>query len=192
MKKISLFLVMLLSVTTVVSANNVDDPRPVSGMAVMKTGSTFKVFYKAIKAGTVKVSILDAKHDEVFTETFHNIENFVRPYNFSSLQEGEYTIEVSNNDGKQIEHVTYRKGNLQRLAHLARVEGSSDKYILSLSNKGQDQISVKIYNESNTLLYSQLETISGDFAKIYCLNNVSGQLSFEITDKNGITTVVRY
>jgi hypothetical protein len=192
MKKISLILVMLVMIQSVVSANAIDHPSPTSGMAIMKIGSTVKVFYKGVKAGPVKVVILDAAGKIVFTEAFRKVENFIRPYNFSSLKDGSYTIELSDADGKQVEQIVYTKGNIQRLARLARMAGTPDKYILSLPNKGDDNIVVKVYDSSNTIIYNQQETISGDFAKIYNLKKVIGAVTFEITDKNGITTTLQY
>jgi hypothetical protein len=192
MKKISLILVMLVMIQSVVSANAIDHPSPTSGMAIMKIGSTVKVFYKGVKAGPVKIVILDENGKIVFTETFRKVENFIRPYNFSSLKEGNYTIELSDADGKQVEQVVYTKGGIQRLAHLARLVGATDKYILSLVNKGEDVIVVKVYDSSNAIIYNQQETISGDFAKIYNLKKVTGPVTFAITDKNGITTTLQY
>lgn len=192
MKKMSLILVMLIAVSSVVSANVVDGPKPSSGMAVMKAGSTFKVFYKGAKVNNVKIAILNSRGQEVFSETLSKVDNFIRPYNFSSLHEGRYTIELSDDEGKQIEEVVYTKGTVEKLARIAKLKDSSNKYVLSYSNKGVNDITVKIYDSSQNLIYKGQEHITGDFARIYSVNRLPGKLTFEVTDKNGITTLLTY
>jgi hypothetical protein len=191
MKKMSLIFLMLIAVSSVVSANGVEGPKPSSGVAVMKVGSTFKVFYKGVKMGNVKIAILNSQGKVVFSEILRKVDNFIRPYNFSLLGEGKYTIEVSDNEGKQIEEVVYKKGNIEKLARLARLD-NSNKYVLSYSNKGNNAITVKIYDSAQNLIYTAQEEISGDFAKIYNVNHAQGRLTFEVTDKNGTRTTLNY
>lgn len=104
-KTLSIFLV-LLAVGTL-HARNSDRPVPSSNAAIMKQGSTFKVFYKGSKPVNVKVSIFDADHKLVFTETIRKIDGFARPYNFSNLPEGNYSIEVSDGHLREQEIVAY-------------------------------------------------------------------------------------
>jgi hypothetical protein len=192
MKKMSLILVMLIAVSSVASANVADGPKPSSGMAVMKTGSTFKVFYKGIKASNVRIAIINSKGKALFTETIRNVDNFMRPYNFSSLAEGRYTIELWDDDGKQIEQVVYQKGIVEKLACLVKLKDANNKYVLSYCNKGVNDITVKIYDSAQNLIYTGEEQITGDFARIYSVNQQAGKLTFEVTDKNGIRTLLTY
>ena len=192
MKKNSLILVVLIAISGVVKANEIDNPKSSTGMSVMKQGSTFKVFYKGERPGTVKLKIYNAAHKAVFTETLKNVENFVRPYNFSSLPEGDYTIELINEDIQKIERINYSKGRVEKLANLVRLAGTDGKYMLRVANKSTDEIKVDIYNDSNQLIYSQKESITGDFARIYDLHKVQGHVFFVITDKNGITKTLTY
>ncbi|MBT1704954.1 hypothetical protein [Chryseosolibacter indicus] len=188
------FLATLLVITiATVSVNaKIDEPKSGTGVAVMKSGSTFKLFYKAERTNNVRVTIYDANRKAVFAETLRQVSNFMRPYNFSSLTEGDYTIEVVDDNGKSIENVEYYNGKINRYANVVRLAGSMDKYILSIANKGNNEITVKIFAEGNNLIYKGVENINGDFAKIYKLGNANGNIVFEVSDQNGILKSFTY
>lgn len=187
MKKTLSVLVVLMVISSVVFARRADNPGAAAGMAVVKNGTTFKLYYKGTQQMDVKVSIFDATNKIVFTEVLRKVEGFVRPYNFSNLPEGVYSIEIADKDGRQVEKVNYQKGKIEKLAHLLRVSGDEEKYLLTVSNKGNDAITVKIFDDSNSIIYSHKEDIKGDFAKIYNLERFSGKFKFEITDEKGGT-----
>jgi hypothetical protein len=195
MKKIFSILLTLTLVVGVVRANDAD-PKSPKGMAVIKSGSVFKLFYKGEQTGDVKVKIMDSHGDAVFTETIKNIESFVRPYNFSSLSEGEYTIELDGHDGKQTQHLSYVSHDnivVSKLANILHVTGSAQRYMLTVSNKtGADVLKIKIYDAANSLVYSETQEITGDFAKVYNLNKVGRNFSFEVTDGSGSTQLLTY
>jgi hypothetical protein len=192
MKKFLTILFVLTAVCGGVQANEIDNPKAMSGMAVMKSGSVIKLFYKGTASGDVKVSIYNEKGEKVFTETIRNIENFVRPYNFSTLPEGAYTIELKGVDGRQLQKVNYSSGKIEKLMNLVHLAGSENKYVLTVANKGNDKLKVRIYDEKNNLLYNETEAIQGDFGKIYNLDKLSGRFLFEVTDQNGVTKSLTY
>lgn len=55
----------------------------------------------------------------------------------------------------------------------------------SVPNSGTGALTVKIFDERNTLLYEGTEVIDGNFAKLYNLNKIDGEPIFEISDQNG-------
>jgi hypothetical protein len=191
MKKIFLMVITLAVFAGVSNAGPVDEIKSPTGVGVMKSGSTFKLYYKGAKAGTVKVSIYNNSGELVFNETLKNVESFMRPYNFSGLSEGDYTIAVTNDNGRQIEKIRYWKGKADRFATVKRIAGS-DKYVLSVSNKRSNRLTVRIYDGNGTKVYDASENVSGDFAKVYSLSNVDGDVFFEISDSNGIVSTIQY
>jgi hypothetical protein len=194
MKKSVSLLAVLMVMSTMIFARRLDTPAAVaaSGMAVMKTGSIFKVFYKGNKENTVKVTILNSDKEIVYKEIVKNTAGFARPYNFVNLPEGDYSIEVNDETGTRIERVSYHTGSVQKLAHLSRLNGDTERFILTVSNKDSENLEIKIYNEDQTLIYSGSEKIKGDFAKIYNLEKITGKVSFEISDDKGVTKTLRY
>ncbi|MEX2232366.1 MAG: hypothetical protein WD824_09410 [Cyclobacteriaceae bacterium] len=183
MKKI-LALVFALIAIGHVNANEINPKSPV-GISVVKQGNIVKLFYRGEQAGKVKIAIYNEKGNEVFTETMRNREHFMRPYNFSSLPEGNYTIQLSDANGKHFQKVKHSLSNGKRVAHLSRLSKEQNKYMLAVPNKGTDALTVKIFDERNTLLYQGTEVIDGNFARLYDLSKVKGEHIFEIIDQNG-------
>ncbi len=187
MKKTLSILAAITIFSTALFANNIDNPNAATGMAIMKNGTTVKLFYKGTKQTDVKVSIYNAANTLVYSETIKNVDGFVRPYNFTNLEEGEYSIELLGENGRQVERVIYKLGKVQKLANVMHVTGEPNKYILTVANKGQDVLTIKIYGDKGVLLYSKTEEVNGDFAQVYNLDKYNGGLTFEVSDSKGVT-----
>ena len=191
MKKTLSVLAVLMVVSSVVFARRLDNPGTAPSAAVVKIGTTFKLYYKGSQQADVKVSILDAGNHLVFSETIKDVEGFVRPYNFSHLPEGDYTIKISDKNGRMIEKVTYKQEKSEAYAHLLKVAGTNAKYLLTVASKEQGDVTIRIYDNSNNVIYNKKETVSSDFAKIYNLEGIAGEFTFEVTDASGTTSVHR-
>lgn len=187
MKKTLSILAAITIFSTALFANNIDKPNAATGMAIMKNGTTVKLFYKGTKQTDVKVSIYNAANTLVYSETIKNVDGFVRPYNFTNLEEGEYSIELLGENGRQVERVIYKLGKVEKLANVMHVTGEPNKYILSVANKGQDVLTIRIYGDKGVLLYSQTQNVNGDFAQVYNLDKYKGGLTFEVSDSKGVT-----
>jgi hypothetical protein len=186
MKKI-LSVMLALVVSGAAFAHNA---KHVSGTEaiVMNSGSTVKLFYKSETNSNVTVAIYNEKHQRVYSESFHQVNGFARPYNFSDLKEGTYTIEVNDGTSHYTEEFVYKKANTSARvikARLAKVTGQKGKYILSVPNKEKQTITVNIYDSGNRLQYSQQETLSGDFAKVYNVSKFGSKILFEVIDSKG-------
>jgi hypothetical protein len=90
-------------------------------------------------------------------------------------------------NGRQVERVIYKLGKVEKLANVMHVTGESNKYILSVANKGQDVLTIKIYGDKGILLYSKTENVDGDFAQVYNLDKYKGNVTFEVSDSKGVT-----
>lgn len=188
MKKFLTLIVVLTVMCSAVNANEIDKPKSPVGTSVIKSGSVFKVFYKGAKPGDVTVTIRNAEGSAVYKETLRNVENFMRPYNFSSLKEGDYTIELNDEEGKQLQQISYHNNvaSNKKLMNLLRVPGT-EKYMLMVSNKGSEVLKINVYDSKNALVYSETAKINGDFAKLYNLDDVGNGFVIDVTDKNGNT-----
>lgn len=183
MKKI-LAVVFVLIVAGQVNAKEMEPKSPV-GMSVLKRGSIVKLFYRGEQPGKVKVKIFNESGQVVFSETMQNTENFMRPYNFSTLPEGEYVIELSDEQATRTQKVSHEKIKAKRIAHLTRLKDDECKYILAVPNAGRDALTVRIYDENQRMVYQDTQIIDGDFAKVYNLDSITGEHTFEIMDRDG-------
>lgn len=184
MKKILSLVVVLIAIAQV-NAKGIEPESPL-GTSVIKHGTLVKLFYRGEQTGKVTVTIYNKAGVVLFRETFRNTDQFMRPYNFSKLPPGEYSIEIMDGQGKRYEKVTHAVNSEKiRVAHLTRLSDRESKYMLSVPNKGHDEIQVKIYDGKNSIVYQGTETITGNFAKVYDLNTIEGSHTFQITDRTG-------
>jgi hypothetical protein len=191
MKKTLLFFVMLTMVVGSAVAGD-DNPAASSRMAVLRSGSTFKVFYKGGSISKVTVNIYNSRGEKVFSDNVGKHESFVRPYNFAGLSEGQYNIELVDNSGKQVESVEYRSGKIEKLANLIKVANEDAKYLLMVPSRGKDVLNVKIFDANGSVVYEGIENVEGNFAKVYDLKSISNSFVFQITDQTGAVKSVRY
>lgn len=176
---------LAVAVSGTAMATEVKPTSSPTGMAVIKSETGFKLFYKGNKTEDVTVKIYDQQGVQVFSETLRNLDSFMRPYNLNTLTEGEYTVELSNSEGKSLEKISYTRQPVGRPMNLVRVK-NSDKYLLRIPNKGSDVLIVRVYDAFENLLYENSEPVNGDFAKLYNLSRI-GNFHFEVTDSSGVT-----
>lgn len=168
------------------NASNVDPKTPL-GMSVVKAGNICKLFYRGEQAGDVRVYIYNERGRIVFSELIRKTDNFMRPYNFSTLPEGDYTIVLNDGQTKRIEKVHHLRPVSSRVVNVIRINKDENRYLLAVPNHGHDVLTIRIFDEHRSLLFEGKERVDGDFAKVYNLNDVKGTQLFEVTDREGMT-----
>lgn len=156
-----------------------------------KESGIFKVIYEGGQTGRVTIKIYDQTGRAVFTESINGADGFIRPVNFTGMEPGEYTIEVANASGKQVQKISYRMDSKVNTIHVAKL-GDESKYLLAVGNEGAEEINVRIFDGDNNLVHNENLTINGNFGLVYNLKNVTGEPTFEVTNKLGTTKVVKY
>lgn len=184
MKTTSLFIAALVVVS---AAFGKEEPSTSKGLAVVpvKGSEVFKVIYKGETAGRVKLNIYNVKGEVVFSESFTGTDGFIRPLNFKGLQPGEYTIELVDANGKKTEKVAYNKVVSTKNIHVSKVAAESGKFLVAVSGAMAEKIRVDIYDGEKNLVHTETKVVDGDFAQLYALKNVSGAVTFEISDNAG-------
>lgn len=183
MKKI-LSLAIALAVVVHVSAKGVEPETPF-GVSVIKNGAVVKLFYRGEQSGTVKVAIYNNSGTTVFRETLKNTEDFMRPYDFSKLAAGVYTIELTDEKGVSVRKVTHNISSGKRIAKLTRINKQDHRYVLSVPNQGGDVLKVRIFDQHSNLVHQETDVVNGNFAKLYNLGKNGDNYFFVITDKKG-------
>lgn len=193
--KTKLFLAALIVlVGTSAFASGPGSPRLV--VIGQKNPGIFKVIYESGITSNVKMTILDKNEAVVFAETTKNVEGFIRSVNFTRMEPGEYTIEIADKAGKQIQKVVYAAetdivtapAKNVRIAKIA----SDGKYLLTVTNSGINQVKVRIFDGANNLVHNESTTVNGDFGLVYNLKDVDGVPTFEVTDKTGSVSTIKY
>lgn len=186
MKKI-LSLVLVLFAVAQVNANEVEPKSPV-GMSVIKSGTIVKLYYRGEQSGKVKVTIYNHRGAVVFKEILKDTEHFMRPYNFASLPDGEYTIELNDESGKRYQKLTYSSPRHEIVAHLTRLSKNANRYMLAVPGVGKQTLTVRVYDHFNRVIFHETQKVDGNFARMYNLNAVSGSITFEVVDNKGNAT----
>lgn len=183
MKKLSVLFVVLMAVGRVAIAGEVAPAA--SNTTITLKGEVVKLFYRSENSDKVKVSILDASANVVFSEEIKNKPNFVRPYNLEKLPYGEYTIVLEDKNGKSEEKVSYKKPKTETYATII---GRKEKHkcLVTLFSKGETEVTYRVLDIHNNVLYSQSETINGQAAKSFNLNKTKGAVTVEVSDSNGL------
>jgi hypothetical protein len=181
MKTKNVILTALLAMFVSVLALAKDPGTPKLVVLSQKSG-IFKVIYEGSKTERVSLKIYDYSGAEVFAETISS-KGFIRPFNFEGMAAGEYTIEIADSNGKQVQKVNYLT-TVDATAtgtHITRITDEG-KYLLAVANTGTKEINVKIFDDANNLVHNENITINGNFGQIYNLKQVTGTPTFIVTD----------
>ncbi len=166
---------------------------PASSLTVnAKNEVVFNVHYKTNETGTVRVSIVNKENQIVYSEVLTNVSSFTRPYNFSELNEGEYTIVVEGKSGKQAEKITYATSKVISFAMVSEVENQKNKYLLNVTNNGAQNVTVRIVDANGAVLHEQTLEVIGNAGVIYDLNKVkndNSSITFEIVNGSSMQTI---
>jgi hypothetical protein len=169
-----------------------DDPRR-TGLAVfpIKNSESFKVIYRGESVGKVKLNIFNSEGALVMAESIRGYDGFIIPLNFSGLSSGEYTLEIIDGATRKVEKIVYQPAKVIKHIHVSKIAGADSKYLLSISNSGNEVIGLKIFDANENLIYTEDTAIRGDFAQVYKLTGGSSTYTFEVTDKSGTTKTIR-
>ncbi len=187
MKKFTVLFVSVLFSSLTFARTGDEGTKSAAGFAVVKkTDSSYKLIYKSAETTNVTITILNSNNEVMFKETIKNSDGFLRPYNLESLAAGKYTFKIENGLVSQTETIDLRghaDSDALKMASVVKIE--EGRYMLALAGKDAEQIGIRITNEKGEILYDESEMTKGAFARVYNLVNLSGRISFEITDGNG-------
>jgi len=181
---------MLVAVIAMVaSVAFATEPNAKVAVVSQKQTGTYKVIYNG--EGKVKLNIRNTAGETIFAETINTTKGFIRPVNFAGLEFGEYTIEIADAAGKQIQKIQYQAETIAKNVHVAKI-GEDGKYLLAVAGKEAEQINVKIFDGENNLVHDKNITVNGNLGLVYNLKQVSGTPTFEVTDNAGVVKTIKY
>lgn len=168
MKKMHVILLALMMLCTASFARS--DLKK-SKVAILKQDQIVRLCYESPTASAVEVSIKDNSGQEVFSEEIYE-QSFIRPYNFSKLPRGDYQLSVKDNSGLQTRQI--RLYDRAYIGHVTRLDGNENKYLVTIPKKGDNEVSVCVYDSDNNLVYSELAEGNKSYAKVFHLKNLKG------------------
>jgi flagellar hook assembly protein FlgD len=184
MKKLVVMFGALMIISRIAFAGEGATPEATRTSVSMK-GEIVKIFYRSENSDKVKVTIYDAASQVVFTEEIKRKSNFIRPYNLENLPYGEYTIVLEDKSGRTEEKVMYVKETADVQATIIHKK-QSRKVLVTLFSTGETEVTYRVLDINNTVLYSQSEKVNGQAAKAFNLEKVKGAVTVQIADSKGL------
>ena len=189
----SFYIAALIVMAGAVTAVGKDEPSN-AGLAVVpvKGSEVFRVIYKGESASRVKLNVYNSSSQVIFSETVNSSGGFIRPLNFSGLQFGEYTIELTDALGKKSEKVNYQPAKSGSQVHVSKLAAADGKFLLSVAQHDGEPITVRIFDGASNLIFTDTRTDASDFAKLYNVKNVDGSVTFEVSNNTGHIKTVTF
>ncbi len=191
MRTKSIYLVAFLLMGAVATFGKDD---PTFGMAVLsaKGKDVFRVVYKTETANNVKVKLYNANGDIIHSASVNDTKGFILPLNLAKLNFGEYRVELTDANGKHIERIVYENVKAVDNIRVARITTAEDKFMVSVMSAKSETVTVKIFDSYYNLLHTEVKNVSGDFAQVYTVKNLTGACTFEVSDEAGRVKTVQF
>jgi len=192
MKTKSIYLVAFLLMSAVATFGN-DEPKN-AGVAVIavKGADVFKVVYKTEAANDVKIKLYNANSEVILSQVISNTDGFILPLNFTNLAAGEYKVELIDANGVRAEKIAYLQAKPVDNIRVARIANEQAKFLVSVMSAKNETVTVRIFDNYNNLLHTEVKNVSGDFAQVYTVKNLNGACTFEISDDAGRVKTVQF
>src|SRR5260221_461244 len=167
MKKMMSVLLMLAAVGCGVSS-----ARSENRVAVIRSGEVFKLIYKSEEPSSVKVAISDEDGTQVFSEELISMHGFIRPYNFSQLPKGDYTISVTDNSGKKSKRISLNNSKPWG-AHISSLQPDNKRIMVEVQEQQPNtDFSIEILDHDHDVVYSENRKAETEYAKVFNLKNL--------------------
>lgn len=189
---------MLMLVSVFTFANKSTDSQ--LEVVAQQSKSILKVIYQGASNGKALLKVYNQSGEVVFVDRIFTEKGFIRPLNFTGMEKGTYKIEVSTSQGTSVKSVEYgateetkavvtaNETSSIKAVHIAKLT-TEGKYLISISNQGENKVTVRVYDGNKTLLSNKKMTINGNYGVVYNLKDVAGTPSIEVIDQAGNITV---
>jgi len=185
-----LLAVMMMSASLVALANEPGNPRV--KVVNQKESGIYRLIYAGGKSGDVKMNILNDAGQVLFSETIKSSEGFIRSLNFKGMTPGQYTVKIDNGGVTEVSTVNHLTATQTTSGYVRLAKtGETGKYLLAVSNAMEESMTVKIYDGSNNLVHDEMLKVDGSYGVVYNLKDISGVPTFEVTNKAGVTTILK-
>lgn len=144
----------------------------------------FKVIYESENLDNVTLTIYNDNGDNVFTQVTRNTRGFIQPISMKLMEPGEYTVEVSGENGTVEQKIVYEQAKSLKNVYVAKLPAEG-KYLLTVPGNGTKEVNVSIFDGQKNLVHSEDRIIDGGLGLVFALQDVSGVPTFEVTEKSG-------
>ncbi|GAA5022627.1 hypothetical protein GCM10011506_00530 [Marivirga lumbricoides] len=139
----------------------------------------------------VTVKILDEKGNVIFQESILNKDGFSRPYNLSQLNGAEYTIVVKEGNNTYEEKISIGTTELTATSNVlvATANRIDNKIELKVLQNAATPVFVTMKDLRGNILYNATVTEMVSFIQKFNVQQISGELYFEVKAGNVVKTI---
>ena len=189
MKTTKLILAVLLTVIGTAASATEGEKSKTDAPTIEVTSANSNVYqltYKGRSETKAIVNIRNANKELVFTEKIKNLGAFARPYNFSNLPDGMYTMEVVEGEvitKKVIYHGDFSP-NIEIPTNLNVVSvkpfRDNNTFKLTIINGGKTRANISILDADGRIVYNGYEIFEKSFSRLYNLEDLKPGASMEV------------
>jgi DUF2075 family protein len=131
---------------------------------------------------------MDENNKTIHTQWVHKTNGFILPVNFKNAASGNYTVEVTTNDGTINQTISYINGNdkVKEMIQLERVENRPYISLKSFMANG-DPLKVVIFNKKSEVIFTETLEATKSFERIYKLDGFdSDYVGFSIYSQGNL------
>lgn len=154
--------------TTPVKERNEDQ----SKIAIIQGREVMKLVYLNEVSDRVSISVYNEKGQKLVSTSVKSKDGFIQPFNFTQVEEGEYTFEITDDSGTIIENISLDRTETN-ISTVYKIK-DSDKYRLNVLSEGDD-ITVKIMDEDLNVIHEDKFMDADSFSRIYDLSEHKGK-----------------
>ena len=139
----------------------------------------------------VRVAVYNSTGNRIHYEAIQK-PSFRRKYDFSTLRDGKYLVQVFTNSKVLEEEIDLDKSSAKTMKVRTRKVESGSKFHVAVSGVKTGAIGVNLYDEENNLIHSETVRRKG-FMRVYDLNKQRGEkFRLEVVNNDHVVTRVLY
>lgn len=156
-------LVLLLTAVFSAYSNSLLDEKR---MQLRLKDGMIQLLYNKSSVESVKIEIKDENGKVIHQDEVKNQIGFLKNYDFRKLDEGYYTFEVSDNEGKVRKEIAFFKR-----ASIAFLKQEDDKYRLIYGTKKKTKVMVQMLNKDEKIVFEDNFVSENGFSKVYKISS---------------------
>lgn len=132
----------------------------------------FDLVYVSDKASPVTVSIYNEEGERIHIQKIKGYASFMKSFDVSDLTDGEYIVEVENEEGKAKELL--RHSNSVESFNVLLSKSTDDKINVLVAGYDYDQpVELKIYDGDDRLIHTENINVGKDFMKTFNMSELN-------------------
>ena len=138
----------------------------------------------------ITVEVLDDEGKKLYSEQIQQQKSFTKPYNFSSLDFGEYSFKVRDMEGEYVTKIKRSEG-VSMVAKIRKIEDG--KAQLFVKGEVMEPISVNIFDSNDVLLFDDYIDHERSFSRVYDLSKVKAEeLRIEVVAESKLLATAEF